>query len=391
MSKEYLYQRDNKYMAKSQALLDELPYYVKQFYDGKKGSKKEMTRHAYLLDIKAFLTYLAPIHHAEVKTFPIDILGSLTIQDIIDYKDSFGQKYKPATERRKLASLSTFFKYLVVAKVIDNNPVAALEFPTDDKSRNIVFLDNEQTVILLEGILRNDKQLYYRTDEKELTPSSVPGKGSIKGIAKRKSTDYIVRNIDDTITKHRREKVKLRNYVITFLFLKTGLRVSELVSIDLTDIDWRNTTITVIGKGGKSRPVGFGEELLVNKLRLYIETDRKELTKKNPTEPALFVSTRGSRMSVKQVETMIKEMVQTYLADDESIMHSDFSPHKLRSTCATRLLEQTGDIKGVSDLLGHDNLNVTSQHYAFLNQLRNAQDMQGYEVCPGTKGTKNLK
>ena len=74
---------------------------------------------------------------------------------------------------------------------------------------------------------------------------------------------------------------------------------------------------------------------------------------------------------------MIKEMVQTYLADDEFVKKEDFSPHKLRSTCATRLLKETeGNIKGVSELLGHKSIEITARRYAAMNQLENAKEME---------------
>lgn len=387
MPDNYLEKRDRAYVDKSNKLLEGLPYYVKQFYDAKKSAKKELTRYAYVQDIKAFLEYLSPIHHCDVKDFPIEILENLSVQDIDEYKSVLLDNYAKASAKRKLASLSSFYKYLILAGFVKNNPTAIIDWPSEDKSKAIVYLDDEQTARLLSGILQNDKQLFYLNDYGDMNMSSIMEKGAVKGAAKNKYTDYIVKDIDET-TRNRREKVKLRNFVITLLFLKTGIRVSELVSIDLQDIDWRDTIINVTGKGGKTRPVGFGEEILVNTLKEYIAGERKALTKSNPGEQALFVSTRGKRISVKQVETMIKEMVQTYLADDETIRHEDFSPHKLRSTCATRLLRETGNIKAVADLLGHESIEITSRSYAKLQEKENAQLMQAYEAYKPVPGTK---
>ena len=378
MSKEYLNNRDIKNIEKADALLKGLPPYVRQFYNAKKGAKKELTRYAYVQDINAFLTYLAPIHHQDVKTFSFEILGRLTAQDIDEYKNVLQKRYADASVKRKLASLSTFFKYLVLAGYVRSNPAMIIDWPTEDR-KEIVHLNNEQTARLLNGILRNDKQICYLTEDGELKQSSVEGRDAVKGNAKNKHVDYIVTDINET-TRKRREKVRLRNFVITLLFLKTGIRVSELVSIDVDDINWHTTIIHVTGKGGKPRPVGIGEEILVKKMKEYLAGERKALTKKRPFEKALFVYTRGERISVSQVESMIKEMVQTYLADDDNVRHKDFSPHKLRSTCATRLLKETGNIKAVSDLLGHESIEITSRAYATIEAEENAKAMQAYDV-----------
>ena len=376
MSNEYLIERDNKTIARSKALLDQLPDYVKQFYDSKKGAKKELTRYAYVQDIKEFLEYLSPIHHHEVKTFPFESLGNLEVQDIDEYRNVLFKSYKPASVKRKLASISTFYKYLVLAGFVKNNPAAIIDWPADDKSKAIVYLDDEQTAKLLRGLYANDKQIYYLDENGERAVSTVEGKGPTKGKAKNKHVDYVVGDIDP-MTKQRREKVRMRNYCIVLLFLKTGMRVSELVSIDLDDIDFRNTMINVTGKGGKTRPVSFGEPGIVSALKDYIESDRKSLVGKNTSENALFVSSVGRRISVRNVEIMIKEMVMTYLADDEFVKKEDFSPHKLRSTCATRLLKETdGNIKGVSELLGHESIEITARRYAAISQIENAKEME---------------
>lgn len=375
MSNEYLIDRDNKNIAKAKALLNELPPYVKQFYDAKKSAKKELTRYAYVQDIKDFLSYLAQIHHKEVKTFPFELLGELTVQDIDEYKNVLLKDYASSSVKRKLASLSTFFKYMVLAGFIKNNPAAIIDWPAEDKSKAIIYLDNEQTAKLLEGIYANNKQIFYLSKDGALIENQrKKDKSAIKGTAKNKYVDYIVGPIDDS-TRKRRERVRLRNYCIVLLFLKTGMRVSELVSIDLDDINFKEALINITGKGGKTRPVSFDEDVAISALRDYISTERKSLTAKKTGEKALFVSMRGSRMTVRQVENIIKEMVQTYLADDETLRKRDFSPHKLRSTCATRLLKETGNVAGVADYLGHDSPVVTTKHYAAIVKEANAKEM----------------
>lgn len=384
MSNTYLNERDNTYMRKSKEILKELPPYVKMFYDAKKGAKKELTRFAYIQDIRDFLVYLADIHDIDSpKDVPYELLDKLVVQDVDDYKYHLYDLYQPSSVKRKLASLSSFYKYLVLAGITRNNPAAVIDWPGEDKSKAIIYLNERQTSALLNGILANDKQLYYLDKNGELSKSGISTADAPKvpkGSTLNKHSRYIVGDIS-SYTRTRREPVKLRNYLITLLFLKTGIRVSELVSIDLDDIDHENHLINVTGKGGKTRPVSYSEEdstgvqIIEMFLMDYIRKDRTRFTQKNPGEQALFVSARGKRLTVRQVETMIKEMVQTYLHEEEFLNKDDFSPHKLRSTCATRLLEQTGDIKGVSSLLGHESIEITSRRYAAIEERKNAERM----------------
>lgn len=383
MATTYLSERDAKTIKTAKSILENMPNYVKDFYDAKQSAKKELTRLAYIRDIKEFLEYMSGIHKCEVKKIPVEILGELTPQDITEYKNIlFSERsYKDASVKRKMASLSSFFKFLVLNGFIDKNPASIIEWPPEDKSRQIIYLSGEQTARLLKGILANDKQIYYMSDEGNVGVDKRDLSTNTKGVAKNKNTDYIVGDISSRVRK-RKEAVKIRNYLITLLFLKTGIRVSELVSIDTNDINRRDYSINITGKGNKTRPVSYyekgkdGTQIIDGILTKYLNGERKAIISKTGSkEDALFLSNRGKRITVRQVENMIKEMVQTYLDGDESIAKSDFSPHKLRSTCATRLLEQTGDIKGVSDLLGHESIEITSRRYAALVKEKNARKM----------------
>ena len=241
---------------------------------------------------------------------------------------------------------------------------------------------------------------------------------------------YEIIDIPENI-KIDRDMQVLRNYAIIRLFLGAGLRVSELVGLDLNDVNWKRGSLTIIAKGGDEHEVFFGKtvqaalsdyvngpaddySLLENESNAaeLIEfckknankTNIEELLKENhikysPTllhniemtminirrtgrqgfKPkrnceALFVSKRGTRMSVSQVEKMIKEMVQTYLPDcqDKDL----FSPHKLRATCATRILNQTGDISLAAEQLNHKGVAVTAAFYAQLKKEKQREKIR---------------
>lgn len=394
MAQEYLNKRDIETRMKAERVLEELPSFVHDFYDAKAVSKKELTRHAYVRDIREFFWYLlgdnAFILASELdksvspSEITLDALSFVKPKIITEYMAFLAdQGAKTSSIKRKVASLSTFFKWLYNNGDISSLPTATIEWPAADKSKSIIYLDAEETRKLLDGVLSNDKQIFYLDELGNRTESvskdAVKRKEDGKGALKNKSGEYEIDDIT-AATRKRRERLVSRNYLIIALFLHTGIRVSELVSIDLEDIDFKRMMITITGKGGKTRPVGFGNELVVKAMSDYLNGSkgRKELvSRKNPTS-ALFVSSSGNRITVRMVETMIKEMVQTYLPD--LMVKDDFSPHKLRSTCATRLLKQTGDIKKVSDLLGHDNISVTAAHYAALEKLQNAEDLQSFDI-----------
>lgn len=373
MSNEYLLQRDARAIAQANKLLDQLPDFVREFYDSK-TSEAELTRLAYVRDVREFLVYLSKIHDMPPENIPIEILNEQTAQDIDAYKKTLIDNYAAATAKRKIASLSVFFKFLVIRQYATNNPASIIEWPKEPKNRAIIYLDADQTRRLVEGVKANDLQIYYNVENTGFDDKDI--KGSLKGSPVGKDKlKYTIGEISEK-TKKRRDKIHLRNYCIILLFLKTGIRVSELVSINVDDINFRTNIINVTGKGNKTRPVGFGEDEIVKTLRNYINTDRRKLISKNPKEKALFVSTSGKRLSVRSVETMIKEMVMTYLYDDATINTVDFSPHKLRSTCATRLLKDTGgNIKAVSEFLGHESIEITARRYAAISREENAQEM----------------
>lgn len=232
-----------------------------------------------------------------------------------------------------------------------------------------------------------------------------------------------------------KEKNVLRDYAIITLFLGTGLRISELVGIDITDIDFENKCINVVRKGKQMsvEKVYFGQEVY-DVLNLYLKgvdipdkllkelpndvvqfcynnaykenvvelatttfglTDEKSKLNVeqlcyairnagranfNPErgEDALFVSNRGTRISTRSVELIIKEKVLTYLPDIKN--KDNITPHKLRSTAATRLLSQTDDILLVSKQLGHASPTVTAKHYAQLQEEKEKHRLASLDI-----------
>ena len=146
------------------------------------------------------------------------------------------------------------------------------------------------------------------------------------------------------------------------LLLGTGIRVSECIGLNLTDIDFNIGGIRIYRKGGKEVIVYFGEE--VEKALDDYLFEREQINPEPGHEDALFLSMQRKQMNVRSVEKLVKK----YAALVTPL--KTITPHKLRSTYGTNLYRETGDIYLVADVLGHSDVNTTKKHYAAIEDQR---------------------
>ena len=149
------------------------------------------------------------------------------------------------------------------------------------------------------------------------------------------------------------EKNRARDYAILTLFLDTGLRVSELVGINISDLNFERHAVSVIRKGGNQQYIYFSDQT-EQILRDYL--DVRHMYRPVDDEDALFLSKLGKRLSAKSIQVMVKKYATSALPDKMD----KITPHKLRSTFATDMFQATGDIKLVSEQLGYTNFNTTT-------------------------------
>lgn len=170
----------------------------------------------------------------------------------------------------------------------------------------------------------------------------------------------------------------IRNQCIILLLLNTGMRVSELCSLDLIDIDLQETTIRVIGKGNKERSVFFMPSVLPY-LNAYLTEAREKLLKENKSD-AFFIGSKGGRITSRAIEYILN--------DRASKANPPFkvTPHMLRHTFATNLLNNEVDLKIVQELLGHSSLSTT-QIYTHVSKARLKKVYE--ETHPIAKTLKN--
>ncbi|MFC1770846.1 site-specific tyrosine recombinase/integron integrase [Candidatus Margulisiibacteriota bacterium] len=142
----------------------------------------------------------------------------------------------------------------------------------------------------------------------------------------------------------------VRNRVIVELLYGAGLRVTELISLDLSDLSLEEGELLVKGKGSKERIALFGQKAK-EYLRLYIETIRPEWLKQSTD--AIFLNKNGTRLTVRSVQRIIKKLIQ------ELGLTNKVTPHTLRHSFATSLYNAGADLRSIQELLGHSNLSTT--------------------------------
>lgn len=234
------------------------------------------------------------------------------ILNYLQYLDNF--KYQNKSIARHLSSLRSFYNYLMEIKIIENNVFKRVRNPKVEKK-----LPNYLNVIEIEKIL-------------------------------------------DELEENTKEEI--RDKCLFELFYATGMRVSEVSNLKIKDIDSNTNSIRVFGKGSKERIVYFGE-YTKDLLGKYLKV-RNAFLKKGDLE-YLFINNIGGKLSRESIEYIINKIIMK-----TSVNHK-ISPHTLRHTFATHLLNNGADLRSVQELLGHENLNTTEIYTHISNErLREA-------------------
>ena len=284
----------------------EIENYINYVYIEKKLSNN--TKLAYEKDLISFNDYL---NDKKVKN-----VTSNDIKSYIKHLNEINEKDK--TIARKIVSIRTFFDYLMKEKIIDVNPCEKIESPK----------------------LR--KTLPKTLNEEEVN--------KLLDISPKTALDW-------------------RNKAMLELMYGTGIRVSELVSLEVNDLNLTDNYVRIFGKGKKERIVPIND-IATNVTKKYINEYRFSLLKGYLTDK-VFISSYGKGMTRQGFFKVLKKIAK------EKGIKKDFSPHTLRHSFATHLLEHGADLRAIGEMLGHENIKTT-QIYTHVSNNKVKKDYEDF-------------
>lgn len=282
-------------------LLNLMLEFLKYLKDEKNYSK--LTVINYGKDLKLFLQFLKIEKITDIKKIDYKLMRSYL-------SFLYEKEYSKKTIARNISTLRSFFKYLLKENHIKQNPMTLIQNPKPDKKLPKVLYTND-----LEDLLK-------------------------------------IPDINTSLGQ--------RDSAILEMFYSTGIRVSELVSLKIKDINFYDRRIKILGKGNKERYVLYGS-VLSEKLNCYLKDGRIKLNKNG--SDYLFLNKNGGNLTTRGVEKILDNIVK------KSNLKYHISPHTLRHTFATHMLDNGADLKVVQELLGHENL-ATTQIYTHVSNER---------------------
>ena len=277
---KYSEQVDMENIQKLRSMLSELPPFFKDFFRGIEPRTQSRTQIAYAYDIKIFLQFLLEENPSIKKSYtdltdiPISVLESLTVTDIeeymeyLKYRDTDGKKIsnKENAIKRKISTLKSVFKYFYRTEKISENIMERVQLPKLH-SKEIIRLDIDEVAMMIDEAERGE------------------------GLSDRQRAYH--------------GKTKVRDVALLSLLLGTGIRVSECVGLDISDVDFKNNGILINRKGGKDVTIYFSDEVKEALQNYYDE--RVLILEESGHEGAFFLSMQNKRLSVRSVENLVKK------------------------------------------------------------------------------------
>ena len=237
----------------------------------------------------------------------VDSVDALRIRGFLAFL--FRKEKKKTSIARKLAAVRAFFKFLCREKVLSGNPAATVSTPKLARTLPRIMTEEEMNNFL----------------------------------------DRVAQAAKSGDPAVRRDRAMLE------LLYASGLRVSELVGLDLGEVNFGDGMVLVRGKGRKERIVPFGSKAK-QAITAYLPAREKILTENRRNDPALFLNTRGKRLTARSVDRLVKKYVRTFGPDVR------VSPHSLRHAFASHLLTEGADLRAIQEMLGHSSLSTTQKY-----------------------------
>ena len=288
-------------MGASGPLNKQIDAFAQYLTDERRSSPR--TVETYVRDLRSFRRYVGD------QKLPMDA-RKLDIVALRGFMASLFRDHQPGTLSRKVSALRSFYRFLIRRRIVDKNPAAGLRSPRIPKSLPR-FLTVDQAFRVMEAPSKEEK---------------------------------------------RSQPLKTRDHALLETLYATGVRVSELASMNLADCDFRAATARVLGKGGKERVVPLGRSAS-EAFESYLPARRVLLAKAKKADPdALWLSRNGRRLSVRQIQNLVRRH------GEQGAGRNDLHPHAMRHTCATHLLDAGADLRTIQELLGHASLSTTQRY-----------------------------
>lgn len=222
------------------------------------------------------------------------------------------------TINHNISTLRSFYKFLLIEKILKNNPMEYIEMPK--------------------------------------TKKTLPKTLSIE-------------EVDKLLNLKLTDSFSYRNKAMLELIYSSGLRVSELINVKIHDIDTSNCIIRIMGKGSKERIVPLGD-YAIKYIDIYLKEHRNKLTKKELND-YLFLNNHGNKMTRQGFFKILKQIAK------EQNIKTEFSPHTLRHSFATHLLNGGADLRSIQEMLGHENISTT-QIYTHVSKEQLKENYNNY-------------
>ncbi|MCQ4925049.1 tyrosine-type recombinase/integrase [Tissierella carlieri] len=334
-----------KYDIELNRRLKELPDFATDFILSLEDSTSIRTRIAYCKDLSIYLRFILN----EVIINPTKDIVGLSVDDIRDI------------EEKDIRNFLSYLNDYTVEYVSTGGNMVKQSYSNSQQGKN-------RKIATLRTLYSYLLRHYGLTDPTKYINIKINEKVEIKNSLDGKEIDELVKIILSDLSgvserqKLFHKKLKYRNANIILLLSYTGIRVSELVSLDIPDIDIDAGTFVITRKGGDQEIAYLPEEIIFH-LRDYLEQRKSILDVNLPYRNALFLSNRKSRLSERQINTMLDKYASI-------VGLTKVTPHTLRRSFGMALYNQTGDIQLTADSLGHSTTETTRRYYAKPNEER---------------------
>ncbi|MBT8453764.1 MAG: tyrosine recombinase XerC [Deltaproteobacteria bacterium] len=312
-------------MSASDPLERQIDAFAQHLADERRSSAR--TVETYVRDLRSFREFVRE------EGLPLDA-RELDIVALRGFLSSLFRTNQASTMKKKVSAIRSFFKFLLKRRFIDHNPASGLRSPKVAKSLPR-FLTVDQAFRVVEAPPKEEK---------------------------------------------RAKPLMVRDRALLETLYGTGVRVGELAGMNLEHCDFDESSVRVLGKGGKERIVPLGKSSL-EALEVYLPARRSLLVKAKDGDPeALWLSRNGKRLGIRQVQNIVRRHGTLGAG------RGDLHPHAMRHTCATHLLDAGADLRSIQELLGHSSLSTTQRYtHVSVDRLMEVYD-RAHPLAKGKAG-----